>query len=314
MSSKDGSYSNSELKTWKRCHRKWWLAYFREIGLRESESTALGARAIGNKVHFALDKMYSENANPVEVAQALYDGDIERWPMAREALQKEADLVRAMLEGYVQWIEESGADEFLKLVATETKLEVDLPDIPGVRLKGKLDQRIIRELDGARLFLDHKTVGDLTTPLRTLAIDDQMKFYHLLEFLDAMAKTGSGPPEPTGGGLYNMLRKVKRTARANPPFYDRVEITHNTETLRSTWLRTVRVIYEILAARAELEAGGDPRYIAYPNPTKDCSWDCDFLPICPMFDDGSNVEGLIAEHYITVDPDARYGDNDPVAE
>jgi RecB family exonuclease len=310
MSSKDGSISNSEIQTYKSCRRRWYLAYYRELGLTGSAEKSVGARQLGTKVHVALDKMYSENANPIEVVNALYAEDIERWPSAREALQREADLARAMLEGFVQWIEETGADEFIRVVATEQALEVPLDAIPGIRLKGKLDQRVIRELDGARLFRDWKTVGDLSTPLRLLPIDEQMKFYHLLEHLDALDKTGSGPPEPTGGALYAMLRKVKRTGRANPPFYDQIEVRHNLETLRSMWLRTVRVIHEIVALRAELDSGVDHRYAAYPRPSRDCSWSCDFLPICPMFDDGSNVEGLIAEHYTHVDPDARYGTDD----
>jgi len=310
MSSKDGSISNSEIQTFKSCRRRWYLAYYRELGLQPTAQNSVGARQLGTKVHVALDRMYAENANPIEVVNQLYAADIERWPSAREALQREADLARAMLEGFVQWIEETGADEFIRIVATEQALEVPLDAIPGVRLKGKLDQRVIRELDGARLFRDWKTVGDLSTPLRLLPIDEQMKFYHLLEYLDALSKTGDGPPEPTGGALYAMLRKVKRTGRANPPFYDQIEVRHNQETLRSMWLRTVRVIHEIMGLRAELDSGVDHRYAAYPRPSRDCSWSCDFLPICPMFDDGSNVEGLIAEHYTHVDPDARYGTDD----
>jgi hypothetical protein len=303
------SVSNSEIQTWKRCRRKWYLGHYLEVGPRR-DSADTGARALGTKVHIALQRMYEEGANPVDVINELYQEDVNNWPNAIDALQREADLARAMVEGYVQWIEETGADVYLQLVASETKLEVEFPEIPGVKLRGRLDQRVIRSLDGVRLFRDFKTVGDLTTPPKLLPIDEQMKFYHLLEFLDALMKTGEGPPERTGGGLYTMLRKVKRTATAKPPFYETVEVRHNLETLRSMWLRVVAVIREIIAAREALDAGGDHRYFAYPTPDSDCSWKCDHLGICPMMDDGSNWEGMIAEHYEHVDPYARYGDED----
>lgn len=299
--------SNSEIQTWKTCHRKWWLTYYRELGLKR-EVGAVGARELGTRIHIALDSMYGHGLEPLTVLNDLYEEDAKELEDGSEkliALRKEQDLGKAMLEGYVQWVQETGVDEGIELVATETAIEVP-SGVDGVLLRGKLDQRVVRNVDGARLFLDHKTVANLTDPPRFLPLDEQMKFYHLLERLDSIYKTSNEPAWRTDGGLYNMLRKVKRTATAKPPFYDRVEVRHNDQTLRTMWARVHSVIKEILDARNALDAGGDHHYITYPRPSRDCSWSCDFFAVCPMFDDGSNIEGLLEEYYAHVDPYERY--------
>ena len=103
-----------------------------------------------------------------------------------------------------------------------------------------------------------------------------------------------------------MLRKVKRTAAAKPPFYKQIEVHHNLEELRSIWYRVIRVIEEIVTTRQELDAGGDHRYVVPPRPSKDCTWKCPFFAVCPLFDDGSNVEGMLDEYYTHLDPHERY--------
>lgn len=304
--------SNSEIQTFKECRRKWWLSYYRELGLKRRLDKGASARGLGTRLHVTLCALYERNVNPLIVLDEIYAEDVV-WIMddadALIKLRKEQDLARAMIEGYVEWIAETGADDGLELVAAETVIEVP-SGIDGVKLRGKLDQRIVRKIDGARLFLDHKSVAEFKTPGSLLPLDEQMKFYHLLERLDALHKTGSEPSWRTDGGLYNMLRKVKRTATAKPPFYERIEVRHNRRMLETTWIRVHRIIEEIIAVRVALDDGGDHQYLVPPRPSRDCTWKCDFFPICPMFDDGSNVEGLMAEYYEHRDPHERYAVED----
>ncbi len=290
--------SNSEIQTWKRCHRKWYLAYYREMGIRKQVGS-VGARELGSRIHVALEAFYADGLNPIHVIDDVYKEDLDLMQKDEAytteqivKLQKEQDLAHAMLEGYLMWIAETGVDDGLTLIAVETILEVNSA-YRGVKLRGKLDQRVRRESDGSHLFLDHKTVADLSTPQMTLPMDEQMKFYHLLEYLDAMDKTGKEQPIRTSGGLYNMLKKVKRTARATPPFYDRIEVHHNKEELRNMWTRVHAVIKEIVEARKALDDGGDHHYVTYPRPSRDCTWDCDFFAMCPMMDDGSRWEAML---------------------
>ena len=300
--------SNSEIQTYKDCRRRWYLSYYLELGIRRAKDAPTGARQLGTKIHIALCAMYAEGRNPVDVLNELYKEDKElfaEFPDKLIELGKEQDLGKAMMEGYVEWVADQAADDGLTLVATETVIEVP-SGIKGVNLRGKLDQRVIRDVDGARLFLDHKTVGNLTDPPRILPLDEQMRFYHLLEKLDAIHKTGDEPQWRTDGALYNMLRKVKRTATAKPPFYERLEVHHNAETLRTTWIRVHKIIEELVVARQSLDAGSDHQYICPPRPSRDCTWKCDFFPVCPMMDDGSNVDGLFKEYYEHRDPHERY--------
>lgn len=302
--------SNSEIQSWKSCRRKWYLSYYRELGLKRDGQSAVGARELGTRVHTALHGMYAAQENPLTIIDEIYKNDIsalndEGRELEVPDLMKEHDLARAMLEGYVQWLVEEGIDDGIEVVAAETVIEVPSA-VKGVLLRGKLDQRVVRKSDGAKLFLDHKTVAEFSTPAKVLPMDEQMKYYHLLERLDALYKTGSEPGWRTDGGLYNMLRKVKRTSTAKPPFYMRLEIHHNDTELRNMWIRVHKVIEEIVQARHELGKGGDHQYVCPPRPSRDCTWSCDFFPVCPLMDDGSNWEGLLNEYYAHVDPHERY--------
>ena len=127
---------------------------------------------------------------------------------------------------------------------------------------------------------------------------------HLLEHL----ALGPAQAKRTDGALFNMLRKVKRTATAKPPFFDRLHVQHNRAVLESTWKRVFGTITEMMLTRDALDAGEDHQVLCPPRPNMDCTWKCDFQPICAMFDDGSNVEGLMAEYYSHIDPHERYND------
>jgi hypothetical protein len=216
-----------------------------------------------------------------------------------------------MLEGYFEWLAETGADEGLKILAAEERVAVTLAQLPGIGLAGKLDVRVLREQDRARLFIDHKSVGNFIEPAKVLHLDTQMFHYHLLEMLQLLERgysTEELEETRSDGGLYNMLRRVKRTAAANPPFYKRLEIRHNIHELRSYYIRVLGELNEILEATAKLNVGQDPRYVCYPNPNRNCSFDCDFLPVCPMADDGSRINDMLAQYYEPHDVLERYRD------
>lgn len=302
------AFSNSELQCFKRCKRKWWLAFYRQLGLKQREAT--GARSIGTRVHAALANWYTvadQRLNPYEVLHKTIAEDAEAFPDQAHEIRQEAELCQAMLEGYFEWVAETGADEGLEVIGPEQVITqaITLSDGRVVLLRGRLDVRTHRARDGVVLFLDHKSVGNLTEPQRTLHMDEQMLMYHLLEYLQAVAE-GRTAEVLTGGGLYNMLRKVKRTSQAKPPFYERVEARHNIRELESMYMRVVGEIEEVVRLRERLDGGADHRYAAYPTPKRDCTWDCDFFPICPLFDDGSNVDGLVEQLYTHVDPYERY--------
>jgi len=314
--------SNSELRTFKRCRRKWFLAYYRELRLRYERP--VGARPLGTRIHLALESK-ANGYDPFKALEMTIDEDrillTQRQDIeALAELEKEAELARIMLEGYFEWRAESGLDQGYTVVGNETIIEVPFleADVTGgtpVVLVGKIDQRVRREMDQSRFFRDYKTVGSLTEPLKTLHMDEQMLMYHLLEYLDA-ARTPDDITELTHGGLYTMLKKVKRTMRAHPPFFDEVEVRHNEHELRNFMVRVRGEIRDLMELRMNLDyaTAGEldeervaiVNEFAYPNPTRDCTWDCDFIHVCPMFDDGSRLEDALSTYFTKGDPHDHY--------
>lgn len=302
--------SNSELQTFKDCRRKWWFAYYRELGLRRGEVS--GARSLGTRVHLVMQGWVKSEGDPSQALREVYDHDVNLMLEAGRTdeevaeVWKEFDLAHAMVTGFFDWMADEGLDDGFEVVGHEEVLEVPLDYADDVYLRGKLDQRVVRKVDGARLFRDFKTVGNLSEPVKWLHLDEQMKTYQLLEFMHSLSETGGEPQWRTDGGLYLMLRKVKRTTAAKPPFYGQLEVHHNRDEIRSMWKRVAKVILEIVETRRQLDQGGDHQYLVPPRPSRDCTWKCDFFPVCGMVDDGSNADGVIDEFYERIDPHERY--------
>lgn len=304
--------TGSEMRTWQRCHRKWYLGYYLRWGKRAPDFGK--PTAVGTIVHNALQTIYDpekQNVDVIAEMDAARAADHERFPSYQADIEKDHDLARIMVQGYMDWLEEEGHDAHLKLKESERGLETNLPpyDPDEITLLGKLDGRVVDELEQSRWALEHKTVGDLKTPLGLLQIDFQLLTEHLLEFLDLMEE-GADPEEAdvrrAGGVLYNMLRKVKRTAASNPPYYKREPVRHNIEELRNHWAHVYGIVEEMRTAKAKLDNGMDHQSVVFPHPTKDCKWDCPFFAVCPLMDDGSDYQGLLNDQYEQVDPLERY--------
>ena len=179
---------------------------------------------------------------------------------------------------------------------------------------GKLDIEAERTYDDSLLFLDHKTVQSISDSASRLHMDEQMLHYHLIKYLKELelAEAEQRPMRMVDGALYNMLRKVKRTARATPPFYDRVEIRHSHDELQAYYRRVWGEVRDILETEKRLETE-DPRVVAYPRPSRDCSWKCEFFPVCPLIDTApAAAEAMLAGAYEHQDPLDRYQDQDGV--
>ena len=294
--------SNSEMGTYKECKRKWWLSYY--LGLEGKEPRFTGALALGTRVHKALEEFYKNGVMPADAYRDLITVDrmaMDALGLGTAELDKEADLGQIMLEGYLEWLEETGADSDLEVIASEKKLSAMLFD-GRVEVRGKVDLQFARRTDGAHGPMDFKTAQSYDTYLKIANMAEQLKLYLLLTNMN------KGEGEFVHHGKYRLLKKVKRSATAKPPFYLDYDVKHNKKTLDSYWLSLHGVISDMLDLRQKLDNGADPRHVAYPTPTKDCSWKCPFFVPCSMFDDGSAVEDFVNDNYVQVDPYARYED------
>jgi hypothetical protein len=297
--------SNSELQVFKDCRRKWWLQYYRRLQPKSKDMT--GALALGSRIHAALDDHYANNTPLLEAHSKLVETDRQILLADfrdTQDLDNEADLGRIMLEGYEQWVEENGIDAELEMISTEEKIVAPLFN-GAVELQGKLDMRVRRRGDGARMFRDFKTVGGSLSDFANLApMNEQILTYMLLE------STKVDETERSDGGIFTMIKKVKRTASARPPFYDQIEVRHNIFTLRSFWDRIHGTIADLMRVRTALDEGEKHQYVAYPKPSRDCKWKCQFFTICTLIDDGSSSEQAISEMYEVADPYAYYETNE----
>jgi hypothetical protein len=209
-----------------------------------------------------------------------------------------------MLEGYLQWVEENGIDAELEMISTEEQITAPLFN-GEVELTGKLDMRVRRKGDGVRMFRDFKTVGGSLSDFANLApMNEQILTYMLLE------STKTDESERSDGGIFTMLKKVRRSAAARPPFYDQIEVRHNIFTLRSFWDRLHGTIADMMRVRKALDEGESPAFHAYPRPSRDCKWKCPFFTVCTLIDDGSAAEQAISDNFVEADPYAYYGNEE----
>ena len=297
--------SNSEIQTFKDCRRKWWLAYYRRLKPRAEKFT--GPLALGSRIHEALDVYYSTGTPLLEAHADLLKLDRLKMygnGMDPSILDSEGDLGRIMLEGYLEWVSDEGIDVELDMISTEEILSLQLFD-GRVELQGKLDMRVRRKSDGVRMFRDFKTVGgSFADYAQSAQLNEQIMTYMILEA--AQNKEG----ERSSGGIFTLLKKVKRTANAKPPFYYQFEVNHNQFTLRSFWKRLHGEIADLMRLKENLDNGVSHQEVAYPRPSGDCKWKCQFYSICPMFDDGSAVEQAIDNQFVASDPYDYYKDSD----
>lgn len=294
------SISNSELATFKEDRRKWLFGYY--LGLEPKQKDVHGPLPLGTRIHYALEMYYTNHDDPI----LLYKKNVEEdriWLLAENRdtvkFDQEAELGRIMLEGYFEWLEETGADSDLEVIGAEQKLTVPIMD-GRVNLIGKLDMRVRRKVDNVRLFMDHKSAASFDNVTKTAHLNWQPKMYMLLEMLQ------KDEPERCDGMMYNILRKVKRTATAKPPFYQRVEVRHNRHTLNAFWYQVHGVVTDILHAREALDNGVDHNIVCYPNPTNDSTWKDPFFAVASLVDDGSAAERFIHDYYHQRDPYQRY--------
>lgn len=322
--------SQSEIATWTRCPRKWFIEYY--MGFTPADEPVVGNRQLGVRLHTALEGWYGYGLNPLKVLGLLYALIIQQHPEHEIDLKQEMAMGMIMISGYLDWIESEGKDADLRVVATETDLQVPLPGMEQVILRARMDQVIQEISTGWLSFLDHKSSAGFEKH-ETLERDPQFRFYGLLQFL----KAGHGEPIPgmelrpgvpvVMGGTINTLRRVKRTAASKPPYYARDSIRFNLDVLSSTMIRVRQVALEIWNARGNLDAvyakGGSlaevnflQRSLLRPVPIdNDCDWRCPAASgLCVAMDDGSDWAAILESsgHFVRADPYARYSE-DPLA-
>jgi hypothetical protein len=304
--------TNSEIVDYLTCRRSWAIKHvFHKGQVAEHISES---RATGTFVHAGLEQYYLSDRQDDIVAAIHYEHAkaIERAVDPTTGLISEDDKNAAdralefaliIVEGYQEWLAEEGADSDLVLVSAEEAVEHEI--LPGVKLLGKMDTVFLRERDGAKILFDHKVVQNFPDMHKTAHLSPQFKTYLALH-------KALGEEAWVDALVVNMLRKVKRTASAKPPFYERLEVRHNNATLRNHWLQMQSTIERMVVD--EMRILDNPKLLEHaiqPTPSRDCSWRCLFYEGCSLVDDGSDWEGYIEVAFTDVNPLERYGQEVP---
>jgi len=294
--------NQSEMRAFMRCPRKWALEYV--FGYRE-KGEKIGALSVGTAVHKALEEYYKllGEGEPIDAArdgiERLRDEAHVRMELGSEtgvasdhpafaSVTADYDFAQLIVEGYFEWLEETGVDAGLKVVATEQT--ISMPLLPGVELFGTID--LIVEQHGRRIFMDHKTAQSLDIIGRMLPQNFQLLTYRTL-----LENQSVG----VDGVQYNVLKKSKRTARATPPFYVREDVNINRQQIKAHLGHMQEIALHMLDTQKALEARGldTATKLLYPVVDDDCTWKCSFQKVCPMLDDGSDWQGALDYIYTT---------------
>jgi hypothetical protein len=316
-------FSNSEMALFQRCPRWWLIRYY--YGFVPTLKIPTGTSQLGIRIHTALEGLYGYGADPLKVLDLLYRTAIEEGPEFEPELRKEWDLGRAMITGYMEWVLTEAIDADWKVVATEEDVRVPLIGVPGAGLRARFDETVQQISTGFWFFLDFKTAASFEKH-ELLRLDPQFKRYAVISHMRAGVDWTQPHPDfapVVGGGVIRTLRRVKRTERAQPPFYRTDPFRYAPEELTAELQHMQGIASRIMAARHTLDwaygpnASGDlalvnkiqRRELAPVPIVHDCAWRCELASgLCTAMDDGSDWPGMLERsgRWERGDPYAHY--------
>lgn len=297
----------SERVTFTRCPQKWkwaWVDCLTPIRVAP-------ALRFGDLVHQALATYYKpgkkRGVRPATTFKKIYEAnltELESLGMRTESgdWEKAYDLGIEMLHGYV---DKYGKDERYEVIAPEMPFQIDVYD-PKTNLYictyvGTFDA-VIRDLWTNEIGLfEHKTAKAIYTAHLTL--DEQAGSYWAFapDFLKAQGVLKED--ENLDFVLYNFLRKGMPDQRPQnekgqylnkdgsvsriqpPPLFKREIVYRGNAERRNTMLRVIKIAKLMKKAR-----GG--RFPIYKIPTRDCSWQCEFVDMCELHESGGDWQSL----------------------
>jgi hypothetical protein len=274
------------------------IEYVWRVTLPKTEPGALG---IGALTHEGLEVITNGGTVPqakVRIAEVWHEAlqdervNVDSWAEAAADAQN-------YVEGYMEWLEETGADQRYETYAAEEELTMPLCVIDGVRweLIGKLDRRMWDKVQERHVFMDYKTCGAFEDIIEAAYRNEQFPTYEaLLRY--------NHPEDRCGAGVWRMLRKVKRARDGDGKFFMDHPHSYNDHTVNAVLRRYTAMATEMSLIEVMVAMGDDT--LAYPRPNWECKWRCPYRHECPMFDDGSRIDDAINDMYVEFDPYERY--------
>jgi hypothetical protein len=314
----------SDRILFKRCRRKWYWSSPTRQGLQAIGDT-IAPLWFGTAFHFALEDFHGYNRFG-QASTALEAFFYAHKPNERPSEWEELlPLGKAMLDYYqTHWLKRR--NEFKTLwIDGVPQTEVDFAiNLPRRRLpfQGTFD-RIAVDPYGRLWVVEYKTAA--RSDSIKLETDPQVTSYALaasvvygrpfegvvyLQFV----KTIPTPPkrnkdgtfsknknQPTSYALYRQALEEAHEGKVPASYVDFLNYLISLETPEGDRFITRAALRrnekqqraELMKILAESRDMLDPKLPLYPNPTRDCNWDCPFRTACIALDDGSDYKYLL---------------------
>ena len=291
--------SSSALASHRECPRSWALAY--PLGLRRTKGEdwvpKAGVAHTGNAYHSGVSAWYDGEPIVPAIERWLGDDWLRQGMADRDGWRDRKDWVSSrdyavvMAEGYPEFIEESGHDEGLIILANEVHWMVERN---GLVVTGTWDIVAWDVLRGGIVLRDHKSVKGLNDGL-TLPSDPQLRTYAWALWIFF----GVVPVD----AHHLRARRIKSRARAVPPFYSRPLSIPVTQEILDTHEKLLhhRVYLMESATPVTLKGLRTEPEIA-PNPGRYCDWKCNYRDLCEEIDTTDYYEEIIEDEFTTSRP------------
>lgn len=295
--------SNSEIGTFLDCRRKYYFQYYLHLQKKTNGEGKVNNLTFGTKIHEALGAWYVSGGqeDPNKIIKQLF---IDERPMVvgygdSDLLKKfdEQEKMGVMLIGhYMDQVLKNGLDYGFTYISSEEEMEMEI--LPDVNFIGKIDALMERDVDGSKFLLEHKSYASSNAAqhIKVAHIEPQHLGYMLLY--------RANHDDYLSGTILNIIRKLKTLNRSKDPIIIREIIRHNQVEMDNYFRRLQEIAREIKLFIERVDSEGVKA--AYPTPTTDCSWKCDFFSVCPLVDDGSDWEGMLKANFESYDPYERY--------
>lgn len=298
--------SNSEMETFMDCKRKWMLQYWLRWQKDYEDPLTSAARDAGTVAHAAVEAYYTNGGHDKQAAideisrlrnEAMVIAEDE--VAAKHLHHKVYDAAHAMVEGYFEWLEETGADAGLTFTRVEAEIYTDSP-VEKMGVRGKVDQEIRDDNSGLYFVGDLKTTKEIERPIKLM----NLGIPQALTYVWGLQKEHKD--RIYMGAYWTILRNVKRGATSKPPFYARHLVRIAQPDLDAHELYLTGVLSEIQRTMTRLVHGEDHRLVAPPHRTFDCLWKCPFYDVCEGLNSRFKPEDIGEFGYHQYDPNARY--------
>lgn len=269
--------THSDISNFLTCRRKWYYDYV--LDYRPPEPLT-GPLALGSRVHAALEAYYKgETTDPVawidtkgkdDLAALEQNNDAKGWDF--DQMYEDMIVGRNCMTLYMDWLEETRADDHYEVVSVEEKVEAPLLGGRAI-LRGKVDLLHRNVTSGLLCSLDFKTTADRGSIRGQLERSYQHWCY-------LVALQHVYPDRIVECAQYNVIRKMKKisTTSKNPAVV-RFDVPSTRRSIPTKLAQIERIASEMIYLKDQ----EDPA-IFYPTPGQHCNW-CPYKSPCDIADE-----------------------------